>query len=184
MTPALRVPRRARAQSRKCGGSAWPGGKALPFQWRVAPTRIAHAVRQHASVPPARLRIMMSGPPLPTLALGRTRSPSCTERLEQRAAHDVFVVPTTKRQRAQVIGENTCRRLGAQRPRHGAERAARGRDRAAEGARPGRAARPRRRARSARRARRGAGRAGGAPVCALSIVTTGRLLPGSATLRS
>ena len=53
---------------------------------------------------PARLRIMMSGPPLPTLALGRTRSPRCTERLEQRAAHDVFDIPTTKRQRAQVIG--------------------------------------------------------------------------------
>ena len=48
--------------------------------------------------------------------------------------------------------------------------------------RPG-AQRPRHRSR-ARSARRGAGRAGGAPVCALSIVTTGRLLPASATLRS
>ena len=83
---------------------------------------------------PARLRVMMSGPRFPTLALGRTRSPRCTERLEQRAAHDVFDIPTTNRQRAQVIGDGG--HVGARaRSASGAERAARGRDRAAEGAR-------------------------------------------------
>ena len=48
-----------------------------------------------------------------------SRNTPCNERLEQRAAHDVFDIPTTKRQRAQVIGgECTSGRPGAQRPRH------------------------------------------------------------------
>ena len=46
------------------------------------------------------------------------RSAPCTKRLDQREAHDVFDIPTTKRQRGALSGGNTCRRPGAQRPRH------------------------------------------------------------------
>jgi hypothetical protein len=71
---------------------------------------------------PARPCMMISGPPLPTLALGRSAKPAhCIERLEQRAAHDVFDndIPTTKRGNARVIGGGgTCKDPGAQRPRH------------------------------------------------------------------
>ena len=79
------------------------------------------------------------------------RNTRCNERLEQRAAHDVFDIPTTKNQRAQVSGRVHSRRPGAQRQRH-RRLALRARRRPGYRRRPG-AQRPRhrRRARSARR---------------------------------
>ena len=55
--------RRAAARARsKCGGSAWPGGRALRLQRRAAPTHTAHAaVARKRS--PAHLRMMMSETP-------------------------------------------------------------------------------------------------------------------------
>ena len=55
--------RRAAARARsKCGGSAWPGGRALRLQRRAAPTHTAHAaVAPKRS--PAHLRMMMSETP-------------------------------------------------------------------------------------------------------------------------
>jgi hypothetical protein len=113
--------RRAAARARsKCGGSAWPGGRALRLQWRGTPTRTAHAaVARKRS--PARSCMMMSETPLPTLALGRSakRALHQASRAARSAAHGVFDndMPTTKRH-ARVIGGGTCRRPGTQRPRH------------------------------------------------------------------
>ena len=45
------------------------------------------------------------------------RSAPCTERLEQREAHDVFDVPTTKRQRAQLSGGDNMQAPGRAAPR-------------------------------------------------------------------
>ena len=130
----------ARALS-KCGGSAWPGGRALRLQWRGAPTRTAHAaVARKRS--PARLCMMMAETPLPTLALGRSakrlvhrasRAAQSARRLRLVFDNDM---PTTPRGNARVIGGGTCRRPRA-RSAHaiGAERAARGHDWAAAGAR-------------------------------------------------
>ena len=42
MTPSLQRRAAARARS-KCGGSAWPGGKALRLQRRAAPSHTAYA---------------------------------------------------------------------------------------------------------------------------------------------
>ena len=55
--------RRAAARARsKCGGSAWPRGRALRLQRRAAPTHTAHAaVARKRS--PAHLRMMMSETP-------------------------------------------------------------------------------------------------------------------------
>ena len=88
-----------RARS-KCGGSAWPGGRAFRLQRRAAPTHTAHAaVARKRS--PAHLRMMMSETPPPSPSAG-ARGARCTERLEQRKAHDVFDIPTIpRRQRAQ-----------------------------------------------------------------------------------
>ena len=94
--------RRAAARARsKCGGSAWPGGRALRLQRRAAPTHTAHAaVARKRS--PAHLRMMMSETPPPPSPSAGARSARCTERLEQRKAHDVFDIPTIpRRQRAQ-----------------------------------------------------------------------------------
>ena len=171
--------RRAAARARsKCGGSAWPGGRALRLQRRAAPTHAAHAAVARKR-PPARSCMMISGPPLPTLALGRSAKPALhrasraarsARSLRQRHPHH------QERQRARSRGgahvgarARSAHAIGAERAARGryraaagararsahaigAERAARGRDRAAAGAR-GRAARPchRRRARSARR---------------------------------
>ena len=113
--------RRAAARARsKCGGSAWPGGRALRLQRRAAPTHTAHAaVARKRS--PAHLRMMMSETPLkthpPPSPSAGARSARCTERLEQRKAHDVFDIPTIpRRQRAQP-GEHMwrCGRSGVQR---------------------------------------------------------------------
>ena len=118
------------------------------------------------------------------------RSAPCTERLEQREAQDVFDVPITKRQRAQVIGGGGTHVGARARSAHafGAERVARGGDLAATAHRRPGAQRPRhrRRARSARRrwqpaaappaAHTGAQRA----LCARSAVRRAR----SATWRS
>ena len=79
--------------------------------------------------------MMMSETPLPTLALGRSAKRALHRALEQREAHDVLDILTTKRQRARDRGgaHAGARARGA----HAivAERAARGRDRAAAGAR-------------------------------------------------
>ena len=49
--------------------------------------------------------MMMSETPLPTLPLGRSVKRALHKRLDRRKAHDVFDLPTTKRQRlARVIG--------------------------------------------------------------------------------
>ena len=149
--------RRAAARARsKCGGSAWPGGRALRLQRRAAPTHTAHAaVARKRS--PAHLRMMMSETPPPPSPSAGARSARCTERLEQRKAHDVFDIPTPSpgdnvRNRGSTCGRSAlgrvqrlrlwCRarsvrprpgcRIGAQAPgaaRHlGAERVARGGD--------------------------------------------------------
>jgi hypothetical protein len=70
-------------------------------------------------------------PPSPSAG---ARSTPFTERLEQRAAHDVFDIPTTPRgnMRNLSVG-STCRPPGAQ--AFGAERVARGSNSAAPGAR-------------------------------------------------
>ena len=134
--------RRAAARARsKCGGSAWPRGRALRLQRRAAPTHTAHAaVARKRS--PAHLRMMMSETPPPPSPSAGARSARCTERLEQREAHGVFDIPTIpRRQRARNRrGHNACGDVGARacsaRPYAiGAERAARGRDWAAAGAR-------------------------------------------------
>ena len=94
--------RRAAARARsKCGGSAWPGGKALRLQRRAAPTHTAHAaVARKRS--PARSCMMMSETPPPPSPSAGARSAPCTKRLDQRKAHDVFDIPTIpRRQRAQ-----------------------------------------------------------------------------------
>ena len=109
--------RRAAARARsKCGGSAWPRGRALRLQRRAAPTHTAHAaVARKRS--PAHLRMMMSETPPPPSPSAGARSARCTERLEQRKAHDVFDIPTIpRRQRAQP-GEHMwrCGRSGVQR---------------------------------------------------------------------
>ena len=57
--------RRAAARARsKCGGSAWPGGRALRLQRRAAPTRTAHAAVARKRCP-ARSCMMMSETPPP-----------------------------------------------------------------------------------------------------------------------
>ena len=62
---------------------------------------------------------MMSKTTPPPSPSAGARSAHCIERPEQRAAHGAFNIPTTKRQRAHVYGGGTtCRRPGAQRPRH------------------------------------------------------------------
>ena len=124
---------RARARS-KCGGSAWPGGKALRLQWRGAPTRTAHAaVARKRS--PARSCMMMSETPLPTLALGRSA---------KRALHQASRAARSARRLQHPHHQEATRALSAgahagarARSAHaiGAERAARGRDWAAAGAR-------------------------------------------------
>ena len=118
MRPPLQRRAAARARS-KCGRSAWPGDKALRLQWRAAPTCTAHAALARKRCP-ARSCMIMSESPLPTLSPSAgARSAPCDKRLDQREAHDVFDIPTTKRQRAHVYGGGTtCRRPGAQRPRH------------------------------------------------------------------
>ena len=56
--------RRAAARARsKCGGSAWPGGRALRLQRRAAPTHTAHAAVAPRKRSPAHLRMMMSETP-------------------------------------------------------------------------------------------------------------------------
>ena len=132
---------RARAQS--AGGRPGAGGRALRLQRRAAPTHAAHAAVARKR-PPARSCMMISGPPLPTLALGRSAKPALhrasraarsARSLRQRHPHH------QERQRARSRGGA---HVGARaRSAHaiGAERAAPGRDRAAAGAR-GRAARP------------------------------------------
>ena len=63
------------------------------------------------------------------------RNTPYNERLEQRAAHDVLDIPTTKKQRAQLIGECTVGTRARSGNAIGAERVARGADQAAAGAR-------------------------------------------------
>ena len=82
-----------------CGASAWPGGRALRLQRRAAPTHAAHAAAAHERSP-AHLRMMMSETPPPPSPSAGARSAHCIDRLEQREAHGVFNIPTTKRQRA------------------------------------------------------------------------------------
>ena len=130
--------RRAAARARsKCGGSAWPGGRALRLQWRGAPTRTAHAaVARKRS--PARSCMMMSETPLPTLALGRSakralhqasRAARSAQRLQQRHAHHQEAT------RALSAGAQHAGARARSAHAIGAERAARGRDWAAAGAR-------------------------------------------------
>ena len=85
------------------GGSAWPGEKALRSQRRSAPTRTAHAAAAHKRSP-ARLRMMMSGPPLPTLALGRS-----AKRALQRASR---AARSARRLRHPHHQEATCACIG------------------------------------------------------------------------
>ena len=88
----------------KCGDRPSLGGRC--YGCIGAPRRLAlHMLRQHKRLPRT-LHTMISGPPLPTLVLGRSakRTKPSTERLEQREAHEVFDITTTKRQRAHVIG--------------------------------------------------------------------------------
>ena len=224
MTPIMTPPlacRGARALKVRGIGLAW--GKALPrSQWRVAPTRTAHAAAPaHAqgSVPSTLAHHdVWTAPPHPRPrqdskpALHRA---SRAARSARRLRHPHHQEATRARDRGEHVGARA-------RSAHASERAARGRDRAAEGARarsapichlcrarsarrrwqpvwlpclaqrarsafgaysaergardgdqarctrPG-AQRPRHRSR-ARSARRGAGRAGGAPLCTLSAV--------------
>ena len=132
MTPPVQRRAAARARS-KCGRSAWPGDKALRLQWRAAPTRTAHAALARKRCP-ERSRMMMSGPPLPTLPLGRSA---------KRALHRASRAARSARSRrhhhqeatcACYRGGSTCRRLGAQ-PPIDTGRVARGGEQAAAGAR-------------------------------------------------
>ena len=87
--------RRAAARARsKCGGSAWPGGRALRLQRHAAPTRTAHAAVARKRCP-ARSCMMMSETPSPPSPSAGARSAPCTKRLDRRKAHDVFDLPTT-----------------------------------------------------------------------------------------
>ena len=94
-----------------------------------------HMLRQHASVPPTLAHDdVCTTPPQPSPSAGAPSAP-CAERLEQRKAHDIFDIPTNKRQCAQVIAEGA--HVGA-RARSayafGAELVARGGSQAAAGA--------------------------------------------------
>ena len=150
MTPPVQRRAAARARS-KCGRSAWPGDKALRLQWRAAPTRTAHAALARKRCP-ERSRMMMSGPPLPTLPLGRSAKRALHR--ASRAARSARRLRRPHHQeatRAVIGGGTTCRRPGAQRPRV-RRRARSARRRKGCRRRPG-AQRPRhrRRARSASR---------------------------------
>ena len=97
--------RRAAARARsKCGGSAWPGGKALRLQRRAAPTHTAHAAVARKRSPARSCMMMSETPPRHPRPAG-ARSAPCTKRLDRRKAHDVFDndMPTTKRQRARYV---------------------------------------------------------------------------------
>ena len=69
--------------------------------------------------------MMMSETPLPTLALSRSAKLALHRALEQREAHDVFDIPTTKRQRGALSGGNTCSARARSAHAIGAERVAR-----------------------------------------------------------
>ena len=113
------VARIVRARALKVRGTGLAWGEVTPFPvTRRAGSHCTCCGSTQAF--PARSRMMMSAPPLPNPRSRQERKAraSCAERLEQRKAHDIFDIPTNKRQCAQVIGEGcTCRRPGAQRLR-------------------------------------------------------------------
>ena len=96
-------------------GLAWWEGAPIPVA-RRADSHCTCCGSTQASV--ARSRIMMSVPPLPTLALGRSSKHALQRASRAARSARLFDMPTTKRQRAQVIGGKHSRRPGAQRPRH------------------------------------------------------------------
>ena len=140
--------RRAAARARsKCGGSAWPGGRALRLQRRAAPTHAAHAAAAHERSP-AHLRMMMSETP-PHPRPRQEREARIALSVSSSAKRTASSTSPPPRGNARVIGGGTCRHPGAQRPRH-RRRARSARRRLGCRRRPG-AQRPRhrRRARSA-----------------------------------
>ena len=116
----------------KCGDRPSLGGRC--YGCIGAPRRLAlHMLRQHKRLPRT-LHTMISGPPLPTLALGRSA---------KRAFHRASRAARSARSRrhhhqeatcACYRGGSTCRRLGAQ-PPIDTGRVARGGEQAAAGAR-------------------------------------------------
>ena len=101
MTPlSSGVQPRARAQSaggRPCLGVGRSG-------CRGAPRRLTLHSRGSTKRSPAHLRMMMSETPPPPSPSAGARSARCTERLEQRKAHDVFDIPTIPRRQTCATG--------------------------------------------------------------------------------
>ena len=186
--------RRAAARARsKCGGSAWPGGRALRLQRHAAPTRTAHAAVARKRCP-ARSCMMMSETPLPTLPLGRSAKRALHQASRSAQSARRLRPPHHQEATRALSGGSTCRRSGVQRLRHrrrarsarprpgcrigararsahaiGAERVARGGDGSQRHAAPPGAARhtgaqrPRRAAPCAERRARSARRRSGSP---------------------
>ena len=130
-------------------GLAWGEGAPIPAALRAD----AHCTCCGSTQAfPERSRMMMSGPPLPTLALGRSAKRALHR--ASRAARSARRLRRPHHQeatRAVIGGGTTCRRPGAQRPRV-RRRARSARRRKGCRRRPGaQRPRPRRRARSARR---------------------------------